>query len=188
VHVDFGTGDGAFVRRFAKLQPDVLVIGVDANGEGLRDAFRRAGLKPARGGTPNALFGRLSLEQAPGELVGLADALTVFFPWGSLLRAVALPEAEALARLRGLGKPAARVEIAFGYDPQAEPGAVAELGLPSAPSPEALVRGYRAAGFSVSVRALDREALRSLPTTWAGKLAFSQRDRRFVQVTGQLDT
>jgi 16S rRNA (adenine(1408)-N(1))-methyltransferase len=185
VHVDFGTGDGAFVRRHARVHTDVLVIGVDSRAEGLREASRRAGSKPARGGLPNALFGRLALEQAPGELVGLAHALTVYLPWGSLLRGVALPDADALARLRGLCRPGAAVEIVFGWT---DVDAIAALGLPAAPSLPGIEAAYRAAGFAVRARALGREELRALPTTWAGKLAFSQRERAFVALAGRLDT
>lgn len=68
---------------------------------------RRFAAKPARGGLRNALLGRLALEAAPGELVGLADALTVLLLWGSLLRAVALPDAAALRALRALCRPRA---------------------------------------------------------------------------------
>jgi tRNA G46 methylase TrmB len=43
VHVDFGTGDGTFVRRMARVEPDILFFGVDAIADNLRDASRRAG-------------------------------------------------------------------------------------------------------------------------------------------------
>jgi len=79
------------VRRSAERERDVLFAGVDATAENLRDASRRAG--------ENAVFGRLALEEAPGELAGFADRLTVLFPWGSLLRALTGGDAAALARL-----------------------------------------------------------------------------------------
>ncbi|MES1205586.1 MAG: rRNA methyltransferase, partial [Pseudomonadota bacterium] len=56
VHVDFGTGDGAFVRAAAKQHPERLIIGVDASVDGLREASRRFAAKPARGGLSNALL------------------------------------------------------------------------------------------------------------------------------------
>ncbi len=67
VHVDFGTGDGAFAYWTARHQPGDLVIGVDANGASLLDVSRKASRKPARGGLSNVMFGRVSLEDAPGE-------------------------------------------------------------------------------------------------------------------------
>ena len=42
VHIDFGTGDGAFARWIAAHNPEIGVIGVDASADGLREASRRA--------------------------------------------------------------------------------------------------------------------------------------------------
>jgi 16S rRNA (adenine(1408)-N(1))-methyltransferase len=161
VHVDFGTGDGTFVRRSAKLEPHVLFVGVDAIAENLRDGSRRA--------SANAVFGRLALEQAPGQLVAFADRLTVLFPWGSLLRAVANAEACDLARLRGICKPGSEVRFIF------------ELNSGAAE----LERRYWEAGLALRGAALPVEAARALPTTWAKKLGFSGRPRPFWEFHGQ---
>ena len=190
MHVDFGTGDGAFVRALAARHPDLLVIGVDAAADGLRAAARRVAAKPARGGLPNAMFGRLSLTDAPGELVGLADGLSVLLPWGSLLRAVARPEPAALCALRALCRPGAAVQIVFGYGAEADAAAMQALELPpldgrGAATTGALEASYRAAGFSVSACLATRDDVRALPTTWAKRLAFSGRERRFITLTGQ---
>lgn len=183
--MDFGTGDGAYVHRAATSDARLLAIGVDANGENLREVSWRAGRKPARGGRPNALFGRLSLDEAPGELEGLADRLTVNLPWGTLLRAVALPDGEALRRLAAIGKPGASVRFVFGYG-----GAEEGLSLPALAGAGALERlrcGYQDAGLRVAVRALPAGEVRQLPTTWAGKLAApGARPRPFVEVTGRI--
>lgn len=167
----------------ARLESRVLVVGVDANAENLRDSSRRAARKPARGGAPNALFARLALEEAPGELAGLADELTVHLPWGSLLRAVALPELEGLGRLAGVCKPGARVRFVFGYQ-----AATDGLDLPPLDGPaaaRALEAGYRAAGLVVAARPIGVDRVRLLPSTWARKLAApGARPRPFVEVTG----
>ncbi|WAS93656.1 class I SAM-dependent methyltransferase [Nannocystis poenicansa] len=184
MHLDFGTGDGAFALRRARSEPSTLVIGVDASAEGLREPSRKAAGKPARGGLANVLFGLLPLERAPGELVGLVDALTVLLPWGSLLRAVALPEAEGLARLRGLCKPGASLQVVFGYGP-GDPLAVQALpGLQGEVRAAGLVQAYAAAGFEVTARSVGREEVGELPTTWAKKLAYSNNEREFVALTG----
>jgi hypothetical protein len=166
------------VLRVARGAHDVLVVGVDANGERLHEAARRAGRKSARGGAGNALFGRLALEQAPGELVGLADRLTIYFPWGSLLAAVAGPDPEALARLTAITRPGAELELVFGYD-----AAIDGLTLPPL-DPPALAARYGEAGLTVAARWLPLRDLRALPTTWAGKLAFG-RPRPFVELRGR---
>jgi hypothetical protein len=101
------------VRHLASVNPDWLVIGVDANVDALRESSRRFAVKPARGGLPNALLGRLALADAPGELVGLADSLTVLLPWGSLLRAVAVPDRDALRALRRICRTGAELRVVF---------------------------------------------------------------------------
>lgn len=171
------------MQRRARGEPTTLFVGVDANAEGLRETSRRLAAKPARGGLRNALLGVLPLEQAPGELAGLADALTVLLPWGSLLRAVALPEPAGLERLRGLCRPGARVQAVFGYG-EGDPLAVQALPRRDKVELRALCGGYRAAGFAVTARAIERAEVGELPTTWAKKLAFSDHARRFVELVG----
>jgi hypothetical protein len=156
--------------------PETLLIGVDANGENLRPAARKA----AREGATNVLFGRLSLEQAPGELAGITDRLTVLLPWGSLLRAVALADPVPLAALRGLCKPGAQVHLVFGY------GGADAVELPPLEDGVALAARYRQAGFAVRARPLSAEGVRALATTWAGKLGWG-RERPFVELTGRAE-
>jgi hypothetical protein len=62
------------------------VIGIDANAASMADASRRAARPVKRGGLPNALFVVAAAENLPSELGGWAEAVTVHFPWGSLLR------------------------------------------------------------------------------------------------------
>jgi len=163
------------------------VIGVDATTEGLRDTSRRLAAKPTRGGLPNALLGRLALANAPGELLGLADILTVLLPWGSLLAAVARPDAAALHSLRGLCKPGARVRVLFGYGVETERAAMRDLALPplEAATLTALERTYADAGFTVAGRFVPLDEVRALPTTWAKRLAYSGRERQFIELAGR---
>ncbi len=160
VHVDFGTGDGTFVRRTAKVQPDALFIGVGAIADNLHRTSRRA--------EPNVLFGRLALDDAPGELAGLADGLTVLFPWGSLLSAVALAQPAPLARLRAMCKPGAEVRFVFEF----------------ASDPRALEALYEQAGFALCGQPLSVAEARAAPTTWAKKLGFSRKPRSFWEFKG----
>jgi len=127
------------------------VIGVDANADGLVEVSRKA--------PPNALFGRLSLDEAPGALEGLAATLTVLLPWGSLLKAVASGDVSKLERI------APSLRLVYGF------GAADGLELPD----PATVWGPR-------VRELALDEVRALPTTWAKKLAFSGHARRFFEV------
>ena len=52
-----------------------------------------------------------SLEALPAELDGLADLVTVHFPWGSLRSAAAGHDPEAAARLARLVRPGGQLEL-----------------------------------------------------------------------------
>jgi 16S rRNA (adenine(1408)-N(1))-methyltransferase len=175
------------VRRTAAQHADHLVIGVDAVVENLRTQARKLAAKPARGGLPNALLGRLALADAPGALEGLAHRLTVLLPWGALLAAVARPETGGLAALRAICREGADVRIVFGYGPEADGALVSELALPAIAGDALAALGarYRAAGFAVRARCMSVAEVRALPTTWAKRLAFGGRQREFVEVVGQ---
>ena len=160
---------------------------MDANAENLREAGRRAAVKPARGGLPNARFGVLALDDAPGALLGLADELTVILPWGTLLAAIASARPDGLQRLAAVCKPGARVRLLFGYGASADATAIAAHALPESAEPAfgpQLASRYRAAGFAVSARPVSVEEVRAVPSTWAKKLAFSGKPRSFWELAG----
>jgi len=136
-------------------------VGVDAIADNLRDTSRRAG--------SNCVFGRLALEDAPGELAAFADRLTVLFPWGSLLRAVALAEPDGLARLRAICRTGAHVRFVFELHSDAP----------------ALERRCLDAGLALSGTPVSIETARALPTTWAKKLGFSGKPRSFWEFRGR---
>jgi hypothetical protein len=176
------------VRHVASRNPDCLVIGVDANVDALRETSRRFAAKPARGGLSNALLGRLALADAPGELAGLVDSLTVLLPWGSLLRAVAVPDAAALGALRRLCKSDAELRVLFGYNPRTDGAAICTHELLPLDDPKTLAAfegAYRDAGFAVKARTVETDEVRELPTTWAKRLAYSGHERWFVDLAGR---
>ena len=152
----------------------------------MRETLRKLGGKPARGGLPNALCCRLELADALGELAGLADRLTVLLPWGGLLAAVARPDIAGLSGLRRLCRDGAELRVVFGYGPGVDAAAIRDLALPELTDATlaTLAGRYRNAGFVVSADRLPVDDVRALPTTWAKRLAFSGRDRVFVDVRG----
>ncbi len=80
----------------ARAEPDILVIGIDATAAAMAGVSRRAARPVTRGGLANALFVVAAAERPPAELLGIADELTINFPWASLLRgALALDGATA---------------------------------------------------------------------------------------------
>jgi len=150
----------------------------------MRQVSQRASRKPTRGGVPNVLFGRLSLEEAPGDLIGLAELLTVLFPWGSLLRAVAAPDV-GLRKIAAIGKRGGRVHFLYCYGSRES----AALGLPELGGSHALIHlenGYAAAGLQVEARYAAPEDVALVESTWAKKLAFSPSARTFIEIRGTI--
>ncbi|MEM7051759.1 MAG: class I SAM-dependent methyltransferase [Acidobacteriota bacterium] len=170
--VDFGTGDGRFVLDRARREPEVLCLGLDAVQAAMRRSSRRAASKVARGGAPNALFVVAAVEELPGDLEGLASRLTVNFPWGSLLRAVALPDVEVLQRIAAVGRSGARLTALINYAVFEDDAYRVRLGLPPMEhlvEGEALPEGWRQAGLEVRRRTL---LARDVPhrTSWGQRL------------------
>ena len=173
----------------AKQHPNFLVIGTDANPDGLRAVSRRAACKPSRGGLANLLCGRLSLEEAPGELIHIADAVTVLFPWGTLLRALAVPEPEALRKIAQIAKSGACVRFLFGYETGKDSRTTDQLKLPPLEDPSVLRHlelAYADAGLEVEARYASREEISSVESTWAKKMTFSDTARAFVELSGHI--
>jgi len=91
----------------AAARPDVLAIGVDADAGSMAEASGRAARATKRGALPRALFVVAAAEALPAELDGLADMLTVQFPWGSLLRGLLEADPSIVSGIARLLKPGA---------------------------------------------------------------------------------
>jgi 16S rRNA (adenine(1408)-N(1))-methyltransferase len=139
----------------------------------------RAAGRATRNRLENALFVQAAVEALPPELAGTADRITLNFPWGSLLKAVAVPDREVLAAIARLGKPGADVTLLVNMSVFDDTPYAARLGLPCPPvlSDLAAARAaYRPAGLEVT--AIDPGVTR-LPfkTTWGQKLTKGTRRR-----------
>ena len=95
----------------AAAQADRLVVGVDASAAAMAVASRRAGATPRRGELPNALFVVAAVEALPRELDGVADLVTVHFPWGSLLRGLLGADLATMAALTRVMRPGATLSM-----------------------------------------------------------------------------
>ncbi len=144
----------------------------------MMEVSRRAAAKPARGGVDNALFVQASLEVLPGALVGLADAITVNYPWGSLLKVVVLPDVALLANLAGLAKAGASLDILINMQPLRDADYAARLGLADAALTRdagALKAGYAAAGWTLrSIDDVTATLVRA--TRWGSQLHHAKRE------------
>ena len=140
----------------------------------MAEASRRAARAPGRGGLPNALFVVAAAERLPAELRGVADELTIAFPWGSLLRGVLALDEEAAAGIASLLAPdgvavaVVSVEDRDGLD-------LPRLGEDGAR--EALGARWSCHGLRLcELRAATRDELASMTSTWARRLD-AGRDR-----------
>jgi 16S rRNA (adenine(1408)-N(1))-methyltransferase len=156
-----------------------MFLATDANPDALLQTASRAARKPPRGGVPNLICIAEPLDVIADDLAGAADRVTVILPWGSLLRALVLPEIASLTHLRRLCALNASVEIVFSYDNKRDASARGPLGAFSVQEPHVrhvLPELYERAGFRVtSVEGISEHELGMYETTWAKRLAFGQR-------------
>jgi len=178
--VDVGTGDGRFVRAFARAHPDDLVIGIDALAEPLEAAARKS---PA-----NALFFRASVETLPPELRGIADVVTIVLPWGRLLEGIVLGERDVVDGIAALARSSARVEITLNGEIWADalPARFEHLPLPTPDHVRDVVApAFAAAGIDLQPAAwLTADEARAVESTWARKLRHDRAHPRFLYVVG----
>jgi 16S rRNA (adenine(1408)-N(1))-methyltransferase len=175
--IDIGTGDGRFVSAAARGNPDKFYIGVDANVKPLEKPSMKATRKANKGGLPNAMFVQAAVEDLPEEFDGIADEIHVHFPWGSLLRAVAIGDADVLASLRRIAAPGCLLEIVIGVDPERDRSELERLGIPEFSNTfikSSLIPKYSGAGFTNrECRKPERSEWSGLETSWARKLGGS---------------
>ena len=172
--IDIGTGDGLFVYQSARRNPKKFYIGVDANPRPLEKISEKVHRKPAKGGLPNVLFLQAAIEDLPNELDGVADEIHIHFPWGSLLRAVASGDEEALRNLRRICSSEALLEIVIGLDPVRDISEIARLDLQPITLEHidsVLAPRFRNTGFEILERdIIDPAQWPELQTSWAKRL------------------
>jgi 16S rRNA (adenine(1408)-N(1))-methyltransferase len=181
--LDIGTGDGLFAYQCARLNPKKFYIGIDANVRPLEKISEKIHRKPSKGGAPNVLFLHASVELLPEELDGIADEVHIHFPWGSLLRAVALGDRVVLANIRRLCSPEALLEITIGLDNERDRSEITRLELPALSVnyiDNVLTNSFRNAGFEIVERGEFNPAnWDQLQTSWAKRLA-GNPNRSFI--------
>ena len=126
--IDLGTGDGRYVLDQAKSCPETFVIGIDA----VASAMSRASRMAERGHLTNALYLQASAEGLPDALAGTADCVTIHYPWGSLLKAVVLPDVATLAKIAKLLKEGGELHALINMQPFTDRTLASRLGLTDA--------------------------------------------------------
>ena len=126
------------------------------------DASRRAARPVARGGAPNVVFAVSALAALPEALDGLADLVTVHFPWGSLRSAAVGANDAETGRIAALVRPGGALSLL-----------VADSEHDGAPplDPASVRAAYRKLGLSlVDVRPAGLEDAVAVHSSWGKRL------------------
>ena len=174
------------MSSLAKANPKQFYIGIDANTKPLEKPSIKVTRKPAKGGLPNAMFVQAAIEDLPCELDAIASEIYINFPWGSLLRAVALADENILASLYRIIASDGRMSITIGTDAVRDRAELDRLGLGELTGNhfiERLIYRYMTAGFrSAEYRQLAESAWSRIDTSWARKLS-GNHSRRVFQLS-----
>ena len=157
----------------AAAEPDRLVVGVDASAAAMAEASRRAARRPDRGGLPNARFVVAAAEALPAALDGLADLVTVHFPWGSLLRGLLTADPAILGGLARSMRPGATLTMLVSATDRDRGAGVGPIG---AADLAALAAAYAAHGLAVTrVRPATAADVAATRSTWGRRLGAGDR-------------
>lgn len=171
--MDVGTGDGRFVLRTARSEPQTLVVGIDADATSMMDTARRASRKADRGGAPNALFVVSAAEALPAEMAPIADRVTIHFPWGSLLRGLLRCEPQIILPIVRLARPRALVSMLVSVTNADHATGLRPLDVRSVSE---LATEFDARGVElVNARPATDSDIRAANSTWAKRLAAGGR-------------
>ena len=189
VTVDIGTGDGKRLYRTAKAHPEILFIGIDPVRENMLETAQKISKKTAKGGLNNLLLVIGAVETLPPELSGIANEVTVYFPWGSLLESVVKPIPASIAQIQMIARQNASFTFITTYHDSYEGAEIEKRQLPELSY--AFFNGdYReimqSLGFLISdIQSLSAEDVMQLGTQWAKRLS-SGRARSYFQISGSI--
>lgn len=153
----------------AAARRDALVIGIDAHGAAMAPASRRI----QRQRLANVLLVACRAEELPQELDGLAGAVHIHFPWGSLLRGLAGCEPALASGLARITRPGATLTAVLSVT-ERERG----LGLPPLDGSlaEDLAAGYAGHGLTLTEwRPAGEREIGETRSSWAKRLGAGAR-------------
>ena len=147
-----------------------MVLAIDANARSMADASRRAAAKPSRGGHSNVLFLAEGAERLPDSFDGLADVVTILFPWGSLLRGALGVDHAVATSIARLVAPGRNLSIVLSVVERDRAAIGAER--PFGPSDvDAMADAFAPLGLDLTnARRLSPDEIRATGSTWARRL------------------
>jgi len=181
VTVDVGTGDGRAVLAAAAREPTTLVLGLDANAAAMSAASRRAARPARNGGLGNARFVLAAAEAPPSELKGLAERVTILFPWGSLLRGCVGRDAAVAAGVAGLVAAGGTLELLLA---PAQRDGLESVPIDAEALASAVARAFDTDGLAlVESRPAAEDEIQATRSSWARRLLpRREADRRVMLI------
>jgi 16S rRNA (adenine(1408)-N(1))-methyltransferase len=144
----------------------------------MAEASRRAARRPGRGGLPNALFVVAAAEALPPELDGLADLVTVHFPWGSLLRGLLAADPAVLTGVARVLRPGGTLSLLVSSTARDRAAGVGPIDRHAL---EALAGAYDRHGLAVTrVRPATAADVAASHSTWGKRLGAGTRRPAFT--------
>lgn len=180
--IDIGAGNGDFVYRLAKENPDRLIIGIDPNQKAIEKNSAKIYKKRPKGGLPNVLYVLATIEEIPNELREIANQVFINFPWGSLLKGIVKVQNKTWGNIKSVCQKGALVDLIFGYEDFTEAKVIKDHNLPyldlSYMENTMLPKLKKLDWEALEIRKLTNADLKGYPSSWARKLAFG-KDRTF---------
>lgn len=179
VVVDIGTGDGQFIYRKAKQNPDVLYIGIDASIDSMLKCSIKISKKPSKGGLKNVLLVVGTVEDLPNEMTSIADKITINLPWGSLRDGIVKGDEVVLKNIKKISKANTDISICVTYSDKYEKEEINIRKLP--PLSLSFIKTQLKAKYSFYGIKIDdvclwnNDMLKTLDTKWAKKLAYGKK-------------
>ena len=164
----------------------MFVLAIDADARSMAETSRRAAGRPARGGLPNIVFLAEGVERIPSAFDGLADVVTVLFPWGSLLRGALGRDTAIAASIARLVAPGGRLDLVVSLVERDRAAIGGEGPLGDTDIAE-MTRTYAALDLVITeARCLSPDEIRATGSTWARRLA-SGADRPVWQIRSRAE-
>jgi 16S rRNA (adenine(1408)-N(1))-methyltransferase len=169
VIIDLGTGDGRAVLAAAAADPEAFVLGIDADARAPAEASRRVARGARSADDRRAWFVAAGVEMLPAGLTGLADLVTVRFPWGSLLRGVLGIDSGVATSIARLLAPGGHLEITLSLV-AGDRHDTAGVGFGAADI-ERMAATFATLGLTrTAARPLSAAEVAAIPSTWARRL------------------
>ncbi len=147
------------------------MVGIDADARAMAEASRRVARRASPPGPPRVWFVAAGIDRLPADLDGIADRVTVRFPWGSLLRGALGLDPGTTDSIARLVAPAGRLELTLsvtGRDGRSATGLQAGLGPTDL---ERMAAAFDGLGLDlVELRPLRPADLDGLHSSWARRL------------------